>query len=333
LNLLALAPEALVAIIILLGLVWFFEDRIAFNKGVPLGAWKLILKTDRLYYEKRCSITDVSHLVLQDPAPVITEIRDELASPYFKELEDEDRFKHIQSTFKRLSNLDDLLHDENFGVQAFVSGSLLASPMLLYVMSRKKDKKTGEPKPFPEGQALVAKRRVLSWSGLIARRLVIGDFILLPKKQRIEGLFRSPVPVGLLVSDEDSNDRELMSHMSKIAPILQDVAAGIRTARQYGIIVKDLSQRLKKALSEQKRLVNRMRTLSGESQADKTTTKWYERGLPNGVKITNSFTPVAMFGFPIFGAAVFQYVLHSNAIFGVIVGGSLAMVLIGTRGT
>ena len=332
-NAFALAPEALAAVIVLLVLLWFFEDRIAFNKGVPLGAWKLILKTDRLYYEKRCSMTDVTSLVLQDPAPVLAEIKDELASAYFKELEDEDRFRHIQSTFKHLNNLDDLLHDENFGVQAFVSGSLLGTPTLIYVASRKKDKKTGEPRPFPEGQALVAKRRVLSWSGLIARRLVIGDFVLLPKKQRIEGLFRGAVPVGLLVSEEDSNDRELIKHMDKIAPVLQDVAAGIRTARQYGIIVKDLSQRLKKALSEQKRMVNRIRTLSGESQADKTTTKWYERGLPNGVKITNSFTPVAMFGFPIFGAAVFEYVLHSNAIFGVIVGGSLAMVLIGTRGT
>ena len=331
-DLFALAPVAVVAVIILVGLAWLFEDRVGFNKGIRLGPYEWILKTDRIYVRQRRAVSDVSHLILQDPDPVFAEIKEELESPYFKELEDSERIKHIASTFKKVS-LQKLFHDDDFGFQAFVLGGLLRSPMLLYVMSRKKDKKTGEPRPFPSGQALVANRPVYTLSGLQSRRLVEGDFVLLQKKHRIEGLLRRPTPVGLFVSEDDSNDRELISHMEKIASPLQDVASGIRTERQYGIIVKDLSRRLKSALTEQKRLVNRVRTLSGESMADKTTTKWYERGLPNGLRITNSFTPVAMFGFPIFGAAVFEYILHSNAIFGVIVGGSLAMVFVGARGT
>lgn len=332
-NLFALAPDAVVATIMLVGLAWFFEDRVGFTKGgVPLGPYRLILMTERIFFEPRRAVTDVTHLVLQDPAPVIADIKDELASPYFKELEDEERFKKIQTTFKHLSNLDNVFHDENFGLQAFALGGLLRSPMLLYVASRKKDKKTGEPRPFPSGQALVAKRPVITWAGLQARRLVMGNYAELPKKQKIEGLFKRPITVGLLVPDEDSNDRELMSYMGKIIPVLQDVAAGIRTARQYGIIVKDLTRRLKSALSEQKRLVNRQRTMAGESMADKETTAWYEGQTSKGRKIMNSTTPIVMIASPVVGVAVAEYGLHSNPITGAIIGALLAVVLLGTRG-
>ena len=332
-NLLSLAPEALVAIIVLVGLAWLFEDRVGFSKGVRLGPYEWILKTatERVYYRMRRSVSDVSALILQDPADVLAEIKAELQSPYFKELEDTERKKHIESTFKKF-DLNAVLHDENFGIQAFVLGGLLRSPLLLYVMSRKKDKKTGEPRPFPSGQALVAKRAVVTLSGMQSRRLVEGDFYLLPKKHKFEGLLRKPTPVGLFVAEEDSNDRDLISHMEKITPALQDVAKGIRTERQYGIIVKDLSRRLKSALSEQKRLVNRLRTAAGDSMADKKTTDFYERRLPKGAKIGSSLTPVVLFAFPILGALVFEYGLHSNPIFGVIVGGSLVMVVLGTRG-
>ena len=329
-TLFSIAPESVVAVIVLIALAWLFEDRVGFNKGVILNPYEWILKQNRIYFRRRRAVSNVTHLIFQNSAPILAEIRKELASDEFKDANDAKQVKEIQSAFNKV-DLESVFHDENFGLQAFVLGGLLRSPMLLYVISRKKDEKTGDPRPFPSGQELVASRPVISGFGLRSRGLVEGNFVLLPKKQAMEGLFRRAVTVGLFVSDDDSRDPDLISWMEKIAPALQTVAIGVRTEIQFGIIVKDLLWRLKESRSEVKVVMNDMRTLKGRSMADTETANFYRSGLPNSKKITNAFTPVAMFGFPIFGAAVFQYVLHSNAIFGVIVGGSLAMVVIGTR--
>ena len=326
---LSIVPELLAAIILALAFAWFFEDRISFNKGVLLGPYEWIFKTERKYYRLRRSVSDVTSLIFQNQEAVFKSIREEMDSPYFEESEEaKGRKERIRQAFKKV----DFIKDPEFAFQTFVLGSLLHGRLLLYVISRKRDRKTGEPKPFPSGQTLVAKRPVMTISGFQSRRLVEGDFILLQKKHRIEGLLRRPTPVGIFVPDEDTEDRQLMVQMEKVAQPLHDFAVAIRTERQYGLLVKDLTRRLQSALSEQKRLINRLRTAGGESLADRKTTDWYERNTPKGTKIANSMTPVVMFLFPIIGGAAFEYLFRTNAILGVILGSALAMMLIGVRG-
>jgi hypothetical protein len=293
-----------------------------------LGPYEWVLKTDRIYYRIRRSVSDVTFLIFQNQEAIIDSIKEELDSPYFEGSPDAQHKERIRNALKKVS----ILRDPDITFQAFMLGSLLHGRLLLYVISRKRDKKTGEPRPFPSGQALVAKRPVMTFSGLQSRRLVEGDFVLLQKKHRVYGLIGRPTPIGLFVPDEDAKDREVITHLERMAQPLQDFAVAIRTEKQYGTLLKDMGRRLKNSQAEQKRLINRLRTSSGESQADKRTTEWYERNTPKGAKIGNSLTPVIMFLFPVFGAAAAMYGLRVNPIIGVILGAALAMMIVGFRG-
>lgn len=314
----------LVLVVVCLGLLWLFEDRFAFNKGIILGPFEWGLIVGKLLYSIRRNVSNITHLMsLDDRLEVLQALQEETKNPYFEEMHGKDQIGKIQRAIKQASVLD----NPDVGFAAFVLSSILHPRMLVYVIYRKRDPKTGEPTPFPETQTLVARKSVWTMSGLQSRRMVRGTFLLLQNKHTLEGIFPKPVHVGLFIPVEDSQDKGVLQYLGKIAEPLHNLAAAIRTEKQYGPLVKDLSARLVHARSELKRAQSDARANAGKELSDNKTVRWYNKHARRGEKINDTKTPFALYTAPILGALLFQYGFQINPIFGVVLGVTVAMLV------
>ncbi len=312
---------ALAFIIAIIGLLWIFQDRFGFNKGIRLGPYEFILDESPHYYRKRRSVNDVTPIVFKDKERTIEMLTEEVAGPFW---EGEQNRKELL-LFLHKVDPNSLSHSGEYDIGAFVLSSLMAPKMLTFVIYRAVGE-NGAPKPFPSSHSLASPKAVFTMSGLLTRRLVLAHYFRFPKSTTVnfEGLGKR-MNVSFLLPYDDVNVESLRPSLKKLLEVSTSLYAAIPSVERFSALLKSTQEDLKRQTRISKEYLAEINKLGGRINAQKEVVDFLTKDSKGTKRYARPMVPIALYLSPIIGAVVFQYGFQTNPIFGVILGTTIAI--------
>jgi hypothetical protein len=325
---LSFIPELIGVAIFIFLMIWLFEDFFGFSKGIGLGPFELLLEySDGTYERKRRSLSNVTKIMTGGVEIAIQNIA------WWMKQEDCNIDQETRSFFLKLAQGKtpmEQLADLGLELEVFVASSSMRGNFVMYVLHRSKDS-LGRPMSFPDSNARVLKKRAVTLHGLVSRRLLRVIAYKLPVKVKFEGLMKKSTRVYFVVPEEDAKIKETALAIEKTGAIINTFVAAIPTERQFGAEIKTLYESREGLRSELKRAQFLIKQGAGDSFEDDKSAQALATMNAKGRKVVSATVPVVLYSFPVLGAIVFEYGFNTNPIFGVILGATLAMMLVAAR--
>ncbi len=310
---------ALVAAIIIL--LWLFQDRFGFNKGIRLGPYEFILDDSPYYYRKRRSVNDVTSVVFKDKERTIEMLTEEVNGPFWEDANHREELL----LFLRKVKPDSLTHSGEYDIGAFVLSSLMGPKMLAFVIYRAVNP-DGSPRPFPSGHSLSSPRAVFTTAGLLTRRLILSFYFKFPKTTTLnfEGLGKR-MNCAFLLPYDDVEVESLRPSLMKLLEVSTKLYSTIPSVARYSALLKSKDDDLKRQTRIANEYLAQINKLGGRINAQQEVVDYLTKDAKGTKRYARPMVPVVLYLSPIAGAIIFQYGFDSNPIFGVILGATIAV--------
>ena len=314
----SIAVALVLATIIVL---WIFQDRFGFNKGIRLGPYEFILDDSPYYHRKRRSVNDVTSIVFKDKERTIEMLTEEVSGPFW---EGEQNRKELL-LFLRKVDPNSLTHSGEYDIGAFVLSSLMGPKMLTFVIYRAVGP-DGAPKPFPSSHSLASPRAVFTTAGLLTRRLVLAFYFRFPKTttMNFEGLGKR-MNVSFLLPYDDAQIESLRPSLMKILEVSTSLYAAIPSVERFSALLKSTKEDLKRQTRIANEYLAEINKLGGRINAQQEVVDFMTKKAKGTKRYARPMVPIMLYLSPIMGAIIFQYGFDSNPIFGVILGTTIAV--------
>jgi hypothetical protein len=329
----SIIPIVIALVVVFYAVLWFFDAFFSVPHGRHKGPYTLVLKQPPEIQEVRKNITDITEYIFREWGPkeqLFKQIVEAIEGGSFK-MDDKTR-QAIVSKLKSMKPDEMILassSNTDYRLQVLATRSLLGGKGIIWVLSRRRFKDSGDAKVFPEDYALIAERNAFTLQGAMTRGFIEGlYFPSVARIEKIPGIGRN-LKSGFFIPDIDKNDAELVETGRNLATLMSQVYPYIPTVGAYEREIKGLKRQIEVVTEEAKELRRRIHKMHAYWKADSESEKALDKLSKKTAqqKVSSWTSGISIMVIPTLGAIVLGVLFYSSLV-GAVVGAFIGSLLV-----